>query len=266
MNVRRAPARDVDPREYLDGANAAFGRWGDAAMFTWAFRDDAEILFLDDGERRATAGTGITWRLLSDGRHAAIMTGSWTLPEARGRGAFSQLFQATREIASERDAVLLAFVRADNASARVLAAGGAEMHPTFYCRSTVASSVAEELDALDADPSLFTTLGMTRVTFVYTPDQWRAQFLLRPNARIECVGRRGEWAAVVESTADFDRVHALSDDAFLPQLATRAHACGRRLFWFATRRPILECEWTDGFLASLPGVTTGWDLQNGDRM
>ncbi len=45
-----------------------------------------------------------------------------------------------------------------------------------------------------------------------------------------------------------------------------AHARARRLFWFATRRPTMECEWTDGFVARLPPAVTDWELQNGDRM
>ena len=272
MRLRRALARDIDPPEYLDGANAAFGQWGALSTFTWAFRDGAEILLLDDGQGRAVAGSGITYRTLRNGQCAAIMTGSWTLPEARGRGAFSRMVQATGEIAAERSAVLLAFVRAENASARVLEAAGAAMHPTFYCRSTgtVASPIAspdDALDRIDPDPSMF------RSSFAYTADQWHAQFVARPNARIECVGRRGAWAAIVESTVEstdestdeFDRVHAVSDEGALPLLAARAQARGRRLFWFATRRPAMDCEWTDGFLAHRPVAISDWDLQNGDR-
>lgn len=264
MRLRRALARDIDAREYLDGANAAFGQWGDVSTFTWAFRDGAEILFLDDGQGRTVAGSGITYRTLRDGQRAAIMTGSWTLAEARGRGAFSRMVEATTEIAAERSAVLLAFVRAENASARILEAAGAAMHPTFYCRSTgTVASPEEALDRIDPDPSMF------RSSFAYTPDQWHAQFVARPNARIECVGRRGAWAAVVESTDEstdeFDRIHAVSDEGVLPLLAARAHASGRRLFWFAARRPAIDCEWTDGFLAHRPPVVSDWNLQNGDR-
>jgi GNAT superfamily N-acetyltransferase len=267
--LRRLPARELDPSEYLDGANAAFGTlggaafgsWGDPALFAWAFRDDAEILLLDDARGRSLAGTGVTFRTLRNGKRAAIMTGSWTLPEARGQGAFSSLVRATREIAAERDGVMLGFVRGENPSARGLATAGAVMWPAFYCRSTAAPALpAVELEPLDPDPSLFSS------SFVYTPDQWRAQFLGRPKARIECLGVGNEWAAIIESAVEFDRVHAVSDAAALPQLAARAHAAGRRLFWYTTRPPTMTCEWTDGFLASLPDVAIEWDLQNGDRM
>src|SRR5438034_56334 len=85
-------------------------------------------------------------------------------------------------------------------------------------------------------------------TAACTPDEWRAQFLERPDARIECVGIAGAWSAVVESSDEFDRIHCVSDDAALPQLAARAHGRGRRLFWYTTRTPSMECEWTEGFV------------------
>src|SRR5258708_7176852 len=167
------------------------------------------------------------------------MTGSWTLPQARGGGAFSRMLQATCEIAAERHAVVLGFGRAENASARRFVAAGAAMPPAFYCRSTEASaSPAMEIEPLDPDPSLYPS------SFVYTTEQWQTQFLARPNARIECLGRACIWAAVVERASEFDRVHAVSDENALPELAARAHAAGRRLFWYTTRRPAIECEWT----------------------
>lgn len=261
MILRRVPARDAEPSEFLAGANAAFGAWGDQAFFAWAFRDDAELLFLDNGDGRAVAGSGITYRTLRGGQHAAIMTGSWTLPQARGRGAFSRMLQATCEIAAERNAVVLGFGRTENASARRFVAAGAAMPPAFYCRSTEApASPAMELEPLDPDPSLFPS------SFVYTTEQWHAQFLARPNAQIECLGLPGTWAAVVERSNEFDRVHTVSDASALPHLAARAHAAGRRLFWYTTQRPTIACEWTDGFLASLPPAVTSWIFQNGDRM
>ncbi len=260
MRLRRLAARGADPHEYLDGANASFGSWGGEAMFAWVFRDDAELLFLDDHSARPIAASGITWRILRDGRPAAIMTGSWTLAAARGQGAFTQMLDATRVAAEERGAVVLGFCRSENPSRRRFDAAGAGMHPSFYCRSTEAPAIAVELEMLEPDPASFPT------GFLYTPAQWRTQFLARPNANIECIGQRGVWSAVVERAAEFDRVHLVSDDAALPHLAARAHAAGRRLFWYATRRPAMECEWTEGVLASLPATVISGAFQNGDRM
>ena len=259
MKLRRVRAAEADPREYLAGANAAFGDWGDEARFAWAFRGDSELLFLED-DGRVLAGSGVTFRTLCGGGSAAIISGAWTLPEARRRGGLTQIVEATREIARRRDGVVLAFMRSDNPSRRRLAAAGARMHPTYYCRS-LAAVEGETLEPADVEASMFPS------SFVYTPAEWRAQFLERPGTRIECIGRRGEWSAVVERATESDRVHAVSDERALPHLAARAHAAGRRLFWFTSKRSSLTCEWTDGFLTELGASSVSdWILQNGDRM
>jgi GNAT superfamily N-acetyltransferase len=259
MNVRRVSAALADPHEFLDGANRAFGQWGDEATFRWAFRGDAELLFLD-----GVAAFGIVWRTLTSGERAAIITGAWTLPEARRLGAFSRLVGVAREVAQEREAIVLGFVRAENPSARGLASAGGSLVPTFYCRAEARvcrQARSPALSVLDPDRSVFNS------SFVYSADEWRAQFLERPHAELECVGVRGEWMAIVERTREFDRVHAISDVGALSSLVLRAHAAGRRLFWFSTTRPAIECEWTDGFLAVVgTSAFSDWELQNGDRM
>ena len=260
MRVRRLAASAVEPGQYLEGANLGFVEWGDEATFAWVFRDDAELLFIDDEAGSTIAASGIIWRKLCNGQLAAIMVGSWTLPRARGLGAFSLMLQTTRIVALEKGAIVLAFGRVENPSRRRLAAAGAQLRPTFYCRSTFASRPEAPIEALEPDPGVFPS------GFLYTPEQWRRQFLQRPHAHIECLGEPGRWSAVVERTWQFDRVHAISRMDALPLLAARAHAQGRRLFWFATRAPESGCEWTDGFLAGLPPVAGVCEMQNGDRM
>lgn len=260
MRIRRVPAGDTDPADYLAGANLAFGHWGDEATFAWAFRG-GELLFLDDDNGRPVCASGINYRTLLDGRQVAIITGAWTSPAARGTGAFAQLIEATHNVARERDAITISFGRMDNPSRRRVEAAGARIHTTFYCRSLAPDAEPEPLDPLDPGPFHFPTV------FRYTPEEWRTQFLERPHALVECVGRRGEWAAAVERTTDFDRVHAVSHDQALPALAARAHATGRRLFWFTLTPPSLACESTEGFLATFPPAdVSAWEIQNGDRM
>jgi GNAT superfamily N-acetyltransferase len=258
MKLRRVAAARADPSDYIEGANRAFGAWGDEATFAWVFRGDSDLLFVEEGGR-IIAGAGITRRTLKTGQPLAIMTGAWTDPAARGRGAFTRMVEEICAIARERGDVFLGFVRAENASRRALERMGAALHPTFYCRSTTISTPVADLHAVDPDPVLFPS------SFVYTPAEWRVQFLERPHARIECMGADGR-AAIVESTAEYDRVHAVSDELLLPYFAARAHACGRRLSWYATRPPAIACEWSEGFLATLPPLAHDWQLQNGDRM
>jgi len=265
VNIRRVRASDVDPEEYLRGANESFGNWGDEATYRWAFRDDAELVFVDDGGA-TIAASAILYRTLADGGRAAIIAGSWTQPAARGRGMFARVLETTSAIAQEKSALLLGFGRRENASARRFDAAGAGMHRTFYCRST-GGRTAESIAAVEPDFASF------RSGFRYTIDEWQTQFLFRPHAQIECVGVDGEWSALVERTPDFDRVHAISESMKLPSLAARAHAANRRLFCYVTRAADAEMlathgfEWTEGFIPTLPASPiTDWDFQNGDRM
>jgi hypothetical protein len=259
MKIRRVRASEADPAEYIAGANEAFGHWGDEALFAWAFRG-GELLFLDDDAGRVIAGSGINYRTLVDGREIVIISGAWTAPAGRGVGAFTRLIEATHEVARERDAITIAFGRMDNVSRVRLAAAGAEVHPTFYCRSAAPHPPAAP-SPRRAGRGAILALSFPS-SFRYTAEEWRAQFIERPHAEIECLGD-----AIVERTADFDRVHAVSDDIALPMLIDRAHAAGRRLFWFTLRKPSIACEWTDGFLTTFPPTDiSGWELQNGDRM
>lgn len=264
MRIRRVLAADADPAEYLAGANAAFDHWGDEATFAWAFRG-GELLFMDGDDGRPVCASGINYRTLFDGRQVAIISGAWTSPAGRGLGVFARLIEETHAIARESNRLTISFGRMDNVSRRRVEAAGAQVHPTYYCRSlwTTDNPVCPplDLDRQDCLSSMFPT------AFRYTPAEWRTQFLERPHADIECVGRRGEWAAIIERSAGFDRVLAVSHEHALPLLASRAHANGQRLFWFALQPPALACEWTDGFFATFPPAdVSAWPLQNGDRM
>ena len=254
MKLHRAPAAEADRAAYLAGANRSFGAWGDEATFAWVFRGDAEVLLVEE-EGEIVAGAGIVRRTAKTGETFAIMSGAWTSAEARGRGLFTRMIEEIRAIAQESGAAFLGFVRAENASSRVLRQMGAALHPAWYCRSIVAANREVEWHAVDPDPAIFPS------TFRYTPAEWRVQFLQRPHARIECIATEGG-AAIVESAEEYDRVHAVSDERLLPLLAAR----GRRLFWYTTRPPAMPCEVTEGFVATLPPRTIEWQLQNGDRM
>jgi GNAT superfamily N-acetyltransferase len=269
MNIRHVRAADADPHEYLRGANESFGEWGDEATYRWAFRDDAELLFVDEGGV-TIAASAILYRTLIDGGRAAIIAGSWTSPAARGRGVFARILETTSAIAHEQNALLLGFGRSENASARRFDAAGAGMHRSFYCRSVT----AHERESIgNVEPDFASLMRRNGTSFRYTLDEWQTQFLFRPHAQIDCVGVEGEWCAIVERTHDFDRVHAITDATKLPSLAARAHAADRRLFCYVTRIADAELlatqgfEWTEGFVSTLPSSPiTDWDFQNGDRM
>jgi len=241
----------ADPSEraaYLAGLNACFPGWGDASMFAWCFDRivagrTPDLLHVEDGDAMV-AGSAITYRHVAIGGAApvpvGIMTGSWTLPTLRGRGVFSRFIDASCDLSAKRGcAHLVAFVTRTNPSSRRLAAAGATLLPTYYCRCARRGSRAEgETRDVDVDaltPEQF--VRSTRATrFAYTLADWRGQFLDRVHP-VRAVRHSSGWTAVIERTAQQDRLLALSvDDAAwtsaVDVLARQAASAERDLFLF----------------------------------
>lgn len=290
-SVRYGFVDAADEQEYLDALNVCFGGWGNRDAFDWCFaRPGADHLpdvlsLCVDGRR--VAGSGISYRRVSVPGHAdtlaGIMTGSWTLPDARGAGAFSRLVEATLErIAVREGAMLLAFVTATNKSGNQLRRAGAMQWPTFYCRGgthghTAAGDIVDLTDTAAAADVFGRASAHT--CFRYTPAEWTAQFVSRPGDVRVLAGEH--WRAVVERTPAFDRVHALAagDRAIaLRALGSRAQAENRQLFTFTTNPfeadALRSLGFTviDGYLMAIPlradALTdvVRWTLDNGDRM
>lgn len=265
MTCRLVADPDAEVR-YLAALNVCFPGWGDRAMFDWCFAREgswprADLMTLH-ADGHVIAGTANTYRRVrlanGQGLTVAIMTGSWTLPEARGRGAFTRLIDESRDRAAARGAgLLLAYVACGNASASRLRAAGAALVPTWYCRSAVdvpsplespapraaAHPIAEGADRQQWPDNLFAPGAPADLTqFLYTDREWRAQFLDRPAApvRVRDAGAH-RWAALVDRASLFDRVLAVApahDDGAcldaISALTARARAAGRRLFTFTT--------------------------------
>lgn len=250
----------VDRRYYLAALNHCFPGWGDERRFDWCFARalagrKPDLLVLRDGGD-PIAGSAITYRMLelTDGTRvrAGIMSGSWTLPAARGRGAFTRILHASREIALTRDApLLLGFVTATNFSRQGLISAGALEIPSYYCRLS---------------PGQRAVLPAPRVgaaRFVYSEEEWRSQFLERPN-EVERVGGAG-WNAILERSGATDRILHIEGDhqAAFDQLGAR----GRELFAYSMVRPE-GFDITEGYFSILTELDVGnfWDVRNGDRM
>ena len=266
--MREVRYNDVELDEaYLDGLNACFGNWGDRTQFSWVFERSSgshppdRMAIIDDGE--FLAGSGISYRLvrLPNGAsmHVGIMTGSWTLPAARGRGVFTTIVEESRRRAAEHGcAVLLAFVTHDNPSRRALERAGSAMFPTWYVfgapaglepvpeAATVVVDVDEHREARDAALRRF-------VRFSYpTAEAFAGQFLHRP-APVE-VRQYPSGFAIVEPTSDNDGVLShwseVSRAALLEEIASDAAGHGRKLFQLTT------CEGVPRYLAGKPGFLT----------
>lgn len=288
--------------DFLDGLNECFPGWGDQVRYTWYFEPrephpSPDVLVLKEGNQ-IVAGTGLTYRrLLSPTNRplrAAILTGSWTLPAWRGRGLFARVVAESRQQAlSKGQDVLLAFVREDNPSRRVLEREGALLAPTFYFRADAASeedTPPERVFAVDPNAALMEDLwqrvarsGETRFRFHYeTVTAFASQFIHRHSATLLLRDEAGHLAIVQDdgrqrlahliAFANADSASALH---FLKGLAASARADGRTLAVFTSPGPVrLACD-EAGFTCGRGFVTVmresgtsldaPWSVSGGDR-
>lgn len=287
---------------FLAGLNRCFGHWGDHSTYAWGFEREvgaraADLIVLRD-EGLIVAGSAVSYRMVQlDGYQimVGVMTGSWTLPEARGRGAFGQVIHESRTLTAARGgSLLIAFVTHENASRRRLVAAGCAEVPTWYVvsdpdRPTPSRAAAVE-PATATSQELFQAhgdwlAGESGASFVYpSAEVWTSQFLVRP-LPVEVVRAAGA-RCVIERAATSDRViwtDGRDGPAALAALLKRANGAGRQLFLF-TMDPALAQSGADlGMLArpgsltildtrdegnELPGpsrIPAAWRVQGGDR-
>jgi hypothetical protein len=268
--------------EYLSSLNRCFDGWGGLDTYRWAFErpvggPPADLMVLRLAGRLA-AGSAVTYRrvALAGGAtlNAGIMTGSWTLPEARGRGAFTRVIHESVRLASGRRAgLLLAFVTEDNPSARRLAAEGSATFQTFYLFSTeqtpAPQSSLQPQPVADLEGVLESLMTMRAEEqagsshFVY-PDigVWSSQFVGRPGkVEVLSLGERA-WC-VLERTTGSDRIQLLVLDPrggmsfsdCIAALLRQAIDRERQLFLFSTL-PGWHDECLRLGLSSKPGFLT----------
>lgn len=285
-------ASDAQRNEVLAALNTCFPGWGGPERFAWCFERPTtgrapDVVTLVSPDGRALAGITLVYRSVRLDRTTAvvgaIIAGAWTLPEARGTGAFARLVREGHDVAVGTGAdVSLGFVTAGNASRRGLARAGYDMHPAFYCRSaTTHGSSASRLQVVAADSARPSPRPDARTSFTYSADEWRAQFLDRPDDVLRVHSDDG-WSALIERVPGFDRVLTLDAaeaqrvDAFAA-LTAWATAGGRELFVYSTDAGEAEglasagfCV-TEGFVGArvsdrMPTRSLHWHLEHGDRM
>lgn len=284
---------------YLQSLNVCFPGWGNEDTFRWAFcrrvgGPATDLMMLrDSGE--LIAGSAVSYRqlVLPTGRQAlvGIMTGSWTLPAARGKGAFTRIIEASVELTrGHGGALLLAFVTETNASFRRLEAAGSNLFPTRYVSSPIGFTPRGATDFTERSPApadfeRFETQRPIGAHFGYaSAGEWSGQFLAR--AQHPVLVENADGGALVETHGDFDRVQAIAavtDDRRASVIAaclSRAHARGKRVFLFESQPGRAE-RWThdlglsaaNGFLTALPASASTpmekieqWSIDSGDRM
>ncbi|MFL6846179.1 MAG: hypothetical protein ACJ8ER_15020 [Allosphingosinicella sp.] len=298
MRVEHSPG---DDNRYLAALNQCFNGWGGEAEFGWYFGRPFEGRIADRfvlaDEEEWIAGSAVTWRRVKgrEGSHpVGIMTGSWTLPAARGKGCFARIIELSLERCRERGAAwLLAFVTEENKSRSVLEKAGSTMVPTAYIWSEEGASVegAETLREDAADAALVVELWRghealrgSALHFAYdSAEAWRAQFIDRTNPTSILTDDRLGWV-VIERAGMFDRVIASLPNAGADRLAleraviARTIAAGRRFFTFtsdpdhkAALRALPGIGGVGGFLTILPvgepvPAGRGWLIESGDRV
>lgn len=151
----------VNPADAIDTLpclNTCFPGWGDARSFEWAYQRQMQhqpppdyLVLKEAGV--VMAGSGISYRQVllpnKEALTAGIMTGSWTMPGARGLGCFSRVIEESiRRTQTRGGVLLLAFVTEENASCRQLLRAGAARFPTSYLVSEAERSIIEG-DALE---------------------------------------------------------------------------------------------------------------------
>lgn len=253
--------------DYLAGLNASFQPWGDARAFQWYFRRETAYrppdLIVIKEEGRPIAGSALTYRRLALPEESlvdvAIMTGSWTLPEARGRGCFTQIIETSHELATMRNSVpLLAFVTEENRSCRLLARAGATLIPSAYCvsdqqdlhryGSAGAVPVAKDACTIHEVWQRMSLSYRHHVRFSYpSTREVEAQFVDRPGPT-EILRDDAGNMAIIERKVDTDIVQVLlptgSDEGSIAgavaAVLRRAEAGGRRVFLYATHAAVMQ--------------------------
>ena len=120
-----------------------------------------------------------------------IMTGSWTVPEARGQGCFTKIIEESLSLASDKGAgLLIAFLTESNASFRRLAGAGSSLFPTHYLFSNQNTPIPESghvvspvSDIKKGIETIFDNLRKHQdglAHFTYTLKEWASQFWERP--------------------------------------------------------------------------------------
>lgn len=302
----------INPEEvapYLSGLNESFGHWGGQQAWDWTFgrgcgEGPASRLVVTGDDGNWIAGSAVSWRTLTGGGRVGIMTGSWTLPAARGSGCFSTFVRHSSALVQQSSGrALLSFVTAANASRRRLEASGADLVDSLYVRSafgTLGASPARLLSE-QVTPALTTELWHLHARqsagghgFSYpNAESFAGQFLLRPNPTALYRDADTGSLAIFEQAHDTDRLLFAGgpvDPRERPEswsgLAAWANARGRNFFGFAIH-PAHCAALRATALELIPGLLcvngasadtgaepgpgpqefqSAWLLQSGDRM
>lgn len=266
--------------EYIKYINECFNHWGQDKEYDWAFNRQvgdkaSDIMIIKNEEDEVIAGSAVTYRKLQDQQgnpvDIGIMTGSWTLSKARGRGCFSKIIELSRDLAGKKGVPFLtAFVTESNASFRRLRDAGSALLPTRFLFSpeepytnTDTAEVRVLKDEKGTISDLFEQYRRSQkkdLSFGYSQDEFYRQYIDRPKP-VEILKVGGQYA-IVEETHNVVRVllFTYEDKDSLERgmkLLTNwaLEERGKKLLLFSTRQEMNEVSEKLGF-ESMQGYFT----------
>lgn len=191
----------INPKEYSDqylfNLNKCFNCWGDKNNYDWVFNRDldeyqSDIILINNENNQPLAGSAITYRkIVNDAgieQQIGIMTGSWTLPEARGKGCFTKMIEVSKKVCLEKNVHhLTAFVVQTNPSYRRLQNAGSILIPTsHYISNSSVSLTYGKINILLKDSKnqemiyeRYNKLHSTIPRFKYTFEEFIKQYINR---------------------------------------------------------------------------------------
>ncbi len=216
----------INPENYEDiyiyNLNQCFNSWGGRQEYNWVFNrvvgeNQSDIIVIKDKHDDVIAGSGITYRkLIIDDHHVTdigIMTGSWTLPIAQGKGCFSKIIEVSKNICTlKRVPFLTAFVMESNPSFRRLKNAGSSLISTYHFVSKeIYYSDIKTITVLKKEPKIYSELYYNFIKaqkgylkFYYTHEEFYQQYINRSkNTEILQIG---DDYAVIEETENIIKV------------------------------------------------------------
>lgn len=282
---------------FLAGLNRAFGEWGDAAQFDWAFRragdDPPAEIFVAEEAGEPIAGIALVYRHIARGdgtpRLMGCLSGAWSLPERLRKGLFGDLCAAATSRTLERGgAAAIAFIAAGRASAATvkrMSLSNAE-GAVFEVGPEWAWVARETLAPIDPESATVACLEKRRqadvVGIVHDAASWHRQMLARPrpvsafrlpDGTVAVVEQGVSTACLLDlSTADPDRtvraVRALACQAWESGLSLSVNTFDPALIAALSGLGLVPRTHRLFVLAGEPGFAEAseWRISNGDRM
>lgn len=254
----------INKDAYLHNLNECFPNWGDISYFDWVYTSVSEchepsFLQLFENSEQPIAGTGITYRQLHKENNIieiGVLTGSWTLPESRGKGAFTQIIQqSAKHIFSKGVDALCAYVVATNPSYKRLLAEGSSVIPLYYCNylpelkgKPLSNQINILLPTIENISKVFSARDRAlnnQTIYHYTIKDFTQQFFER-SKKVKIVEFNNDFA-IIENLEQSVRI-LFSTNLLANFLDLIVNEFNKKLFFLSTEQPQLQnCTITEGY-------------------